>query len=70
MRTVFVRTLTLTLSRSLCSPAFSIVFSEMEHAKKDEDPTADVCPELSNHEVRMPKVTASHNTDACSKIHM
>ena len=30
-----------------------IVFSEMEHAKKAEDPAADVCPELSNHEVRV-----------------
>jgi hypothetical protein len=24
----------------------------MEHAKKDEDPSAAVCPELGNHEVR------------------
>ena len=31
--------------------AGSVVFSEMEHAKKAEDPMADVCPELSNHEV-------------------
>ena len=31
--------------------ARSIVFSEMEHAKKNEDPSATVCPELSNHEV-------------------
>eukprot|EP00935_MAST-01C_sp_MAST-1C-sp1_P002222 g2222.t1 len=28
-----------------------IVFSEMEHAKKNDDPTATVCAELSNHEI-------------------
>ena len=39
---------------SLCSPFClrSIVFSEMEHAKKTDDPTAIVCAELSNHEVK------------------
>ena len=34
--------------------ARSIVFSEMEHAKKMDDPTATVCAELSNHEVKVP----------------
>ena len=34
----------------LCLQCY-IVFSEMEAAKKQDDPHADVCPELSNHEV-------------------
>ena len=29
-----------------------IVFREMEDMKKNDDPHATVCPELSNHEVR------------------
>ena len=33
------------------APQCYIVFSEMEHTKKAEDPMATVCPELSNHEI-------------------
>ena len=36
--------------QQLITPA-DIVFAEMEHVKKNEDPSATVCPELSNHEV-------------------
>ena len=33
-------------------PQCYIVFREMEDMKKNDDPHATVCPELSNHEVR------------------
>ena len=48
------------VSPSLASPVVvcSIVFSEMEHAKKTDDPTATVCAELSNHEVKCCNVFA------------
>jgi hypothetical protein len=28
-----------------------VVFGEMEHAKKHDDPSATVCADLSNHEI-------------------
>jgi hypothetical protein len=49
------------LSMCLCTPYLHyssmilkcyIVFAEMESAKKMDDPSAEVCSELSNHEVR------------------
>ena len=57
---LFVAILIAMTTLSLCSPFClrSIVFSEMEHAKKTDDPTATVCAELSNHEVKCCNVFA------------